>query len=320
MRPCLWILFAGVLAGISPAQKLRHGVAAADRVVIGRQVSAKAWGEHFVLHRIEVAETLKGEAAASLVVVDIPAVSFHSRPSAGETRLYCLQDYSQKANKAGLPESEGPFYRLIGYPGSNPAVGDDPDKDPYVRFARVVVDWVTGVSTQQTAFALVDLALLETSQVRVDAVRMLAERDTLRARLTPVHWGELISKTAGETDDIAFKISLAELCAEQRLDGLVDALCISMREVQEPAYARVVGRIARSLHGEGSLEVLRPHLLQSTDEHRDRLLLALGATSTESALNALLRMRSLGSDPSVDAALAEHASPRATAALKNKKN
>ena len=319
MKPWLWILLVGALASLSPAQKLRHGIAAADRVVVGQHVSAKPWGEHLVMHTIQVSETLKGEATDTVVIVDMPSVSLHTRPVSGETRLYCLHDFTQGAANAGLPEAEGPFYKLSGYLGSAPRLAGDMGKDPHLQLARIVLDWESGVSTQQTAYALVDLALLGAPSVRAEAVAMLSERAILRARLTPMHWGELLAKTAGETTDIEFKISLAHLCAEQRLDGLVDALCMSMREVDEPAYTRVVGRITRSLHGEGSLEALRPHLMTSTNEHRQRLLMALGATSTESALNALLRMRSLGSDPSVDAALREHDSPRAMAALKGKK-
>ena len=78
MKPWLWILFAGLLAGTSPAQKLRHAVAAADRVVVGKRVAAQPWGERFALHEIEVLQTLKGEPTDRLIVVEITGISLHN--------------------------------------------------------------------------------------------------------------------------------------------------------------------------------------------------------------------------------------------------
>ncbi len=320
MKPWTWILFVGCLASLSPAQSLRHGVAAADRVVAGKVVSSQPWGEHFVLHELQVAQTIKGEPATSLMVVEMKGVSLHARPTPGETRIYCLHNYGKAADRADLPAAMGPFFKMSGYPGSSPSVGENLQDDPRMTLIRIVLDAEIGVSTAQTAFNLVDLALSGGPSVRGEAVAMLTERPVLRGKLSTVHWGEILSRVAAETEDIPFKISLAHLCAEQRLEGLVDALCLSIGDVEDVSYSQVVGRIARSLHGENALDMLRPHILRATRDARGRLLMALGATSTETALNALLQMRRLGSDPYVDAALREHGSPRAKAVLKNKKD
>ena len=56
-----------------------------------------------------------------------------------------------------------------------------------------------------------------------------------------------------------------------------------------------------------AVDVLRPHIVRTRDaDVRGRLLVALGATATESARQALVRMRDTGGpDRWVDAALAE---------------
>ena len=172
MKTWLWILFVGCLAGISPAQRLRDGVAAADRVVVGKQVSAQPWGEHLMLHELEVLKTLKGEPADRLVIVEITSISGHAHPAPGETRLYCLHDYTRSAQKAGLPEHGGPFFKMSGYQGSNPTLVENLDDDPHIALARIVLDAEVGVSTQQTAFALAELALEGAPSVRSKNISM----------------------------------------------------------------------------------------------------------------------------------------------------
>ena len=119
-------------------------------------------------------------------------------------------------------------------------------------------------------------------------------------------------------DDIPYKIALAELCAEQRLDGLLEALAVSLGPVTDVRYARCVGRIGKVLHGEQATSILSARLkLAGQEQDRKMLLLAIGATNTESALEALLRMSK--TDAAVTAALAEHTSPRARAAVADRK-
>ena len=127
-----------------------------------------------------------------------------------------------------------------------------------------------------------------------------------------------MARAAGETEDIDYKIALAELCAAQRLDGLLEALSVSLGPVTDPRYARCVGRIGKVLHGEEATGKLTERL-QTAGQEQDRkmLLLAIGATNTKSALDALMRMSS--DDDAVTAALREHHSPRAKEAVERRK-
>ena len=66
--------------------------------------------------------------------------------------------------------------------------------------------------------------------------------------------------------------------------------------------------------------MLQQRMTQLRDE-KDRavVLLAIGATNTDSALDALLRMDMAGKNTAVEAALKEHRSPRAREAIAKKK-
>jgi hypothetical protein len=91
---------------------------------------------------------------------------------------------------------------------------------------------------------------------------------------------------------------------------------VSLGPVQDPEYARAVGRIGKLLHGEAATARLQERLrMAGQPQDRAALLLAIGATNTESALDALLRMNEAGKDPAIEAALREHRSPRAQEAV-----
>lgn len=314
MRPLPLLL---VLAALTPAsaQELRRGLADADAVVVARAVGRTRHGERLVLHRLQVLLDVRGAGGATAVtVLDWPQASLHQRPMLRQSRLYCLQDASAAAARLGLPANEGPYFQMVGWPGSNPLVGADLAADPVVRFAQLLAAAESGATPDETAHALADAALQAEPVVRLEAARLLAERPDLRARLGGIPWSRLVARAAGEIDDVEYKIALAELCAEQRLEGVFDALVVGLGQVKEPAYARTVGRLGRALHGEEAASRLAARLRQTAQPaERHALLLALGATRTASALDALLQMDR--SDAGVDAALREHGSPKAREAV-----
>lgn len=304
-------LLALAILPSAPAQELRRGLVDADVVVVARQVARTPHGERLVLHRLQVLLDVRGAGgAAAVTVLDWPQASLHQRPMLRQSRLYCLQDARSAAERLGLPASDGPYYQMVGWPGSNPLVGADLEADPVVRFARLLATAESGATPDETAHALADVALQGAPIVRREAAHLLAERPDLRARLGSIPWSRLVARAAGEIDDIDYKIALAELCAEQRLEGVFDALVVGLGQVHDPAYARAVGRLGRALHGEDAAARLTARLRQAAQPtERQALLLALGATRTATALDALLQMDR--ADASVDAALREHGSPRA---------
>jgi hypothetical protein len=310
-------LFA--LASLLPAQELRRGLVAADAVVVAREVAKTPHDDDVTLHRLQVLLDVRGAGGATAVVVlDWPKLALHQRPTPRQSRLYCLQDASRTATRLGLPAADGPYFKMVGHPGSNPLVGADAAADPAVRFARVLAASEAGTPPTDTAQALFTTALQGHAAVRAEAAKLLTERPDLRAKLGALQWSQLVARAAGETDDVPYKIAMAELCAEQRLAGVFDALIVGLSEVADPEYARTVGRIGKMLHGEDAAAKLTERLRQSAQKPaRDTLLLALGATNTEAALDALLRMDR--KDAAVEAALREHRSPRAKEAVGTKK-
>lgn len=300
------------------AQELRRGLVTADAVVVARQVGKSPHGDEVVLHRLQVLLDVRGATGASAVtVIDWPKLSLHQRPMLRQSRLYCLQDAAPTAQRLGLPANDGPYYTMVGWPGSNPLVGADPAADATVRFAQLLAGGDTGTPPETTAQGLAAMALQTDPVVRVEAARYLAERPDLRSRLGGLTWSRLVARAAGEVDDVGYKIALAELCAEQRLEGVFDALVVGLGQVHDDEYARTVGRLGTGLHGEEAAVRLRTRLLQAVEPSaRKGLLLALGATSTTTALDALLAMDR--QDAAVEAALREHRSPRARDAVTRK--
>ncbi|MCU0864943.1 MAG: hypothetical protein MUC36_14225 [Planctomycetes bacterium] len=319
MRKLLLVCSTFAFAAAPTAQELRRGIVDADAVVVGRQVGKTTHDADLVLHRVQVLNAVRGgDGAAAVTVLDWPQLALHQRPSPRQSRLYCLQDATAIAMRLGLPAAQGPYFKMVGWPGSNPLIGADQAADPYVRFARLLAGGDLGTSPAVTARELFSTAIGSEPVLRMEATRYLAERPDLRSHLGSPEWSRLLSRATGEIEDVPFKIALAELCGEQRLDGVFDTLMVSLGQVTDVEYARAVGRIGKALHGEDSAARLEARL-QAAGQPNDRaaLLLALGATNTSRALDALLRMDR--TDGAVDAALKEHRSPRARDAV-HKKN
>ncbi|MFY9343294.1 MAG: hypothetical protein WAT39_12435 [Planctomycetota bacterium] len=312
-------LLALALLPFATAQELRRGLVGADAVLVARQVGKTAHDENLTLHRLQVLVDVRGGGgAAAVTVLDWPKLALHQRPTLRQSRLYCLQDASATANRLGLPAADGPYYKMVGWPGSNPLVGAEPDRDPFVQFARVLAAGDAGTSPADTASALYTTALGTDVTTRFEATKHLAERADLRSKLGGLQWSQLLARATGEVDDIGYKTALAELCAAQRLDGVFDALVVSLGQVTDIGYARTVGRIGKALHGEDAAARLVARLQQAGQPgDRAALLLALGATNTAQALDALLVMDK--KDAAVEAALREHRSPRAREAVADKK-
>ena len=300
-----------LLAIAAPGQGLRRGLVDADAVFVGRQVGKKPHGDALVLHRVQVLEGLRGlDGASAVTVLDWPKLSLHNRPTPRQSRLFCLQDASAIAQRLGLPGSGAPYFKMVGWSGSHPLIGSDLDRDPIVGFARVLAAGERGVSTSDTANALASLAVYGAPAVRAEVALYLTERPDLRGKLSSLHWNQLMARATGETEDVDYKVALATLCAEQRLEGLVDALAVSLGPVTDPRYARCVGRIAKLLHGEQATDVLSERLRNlGRQKDREMVLMAIGATNTQSALDALMKMDK--QDAAVIAALREHRSKRA---------
>lgn len=318
MRTPLLTFVLSLLATPLCAQDLRRGIVDADVVVVGRQVGKKAHDEDLALHRVQVLfDVVGGGGNTAVTVLDWPKLSLHIRPMPRQSRLYCLQDATTTATRLGLPASDGPYYRLVAWPGSNPLIGNEPANDATVRFAQLLRPTGAGAAPADTASALCSLALGTDVTLRREAAHFLVERPDLRSKLLGLQWAQLLTRATGEIEDVPYKIALAELCAEQRLDGVFDALIVSLGQVTDVDYARTVGRIGRALHGEASADKLTERLRTAGQpEDRRALLQALGATNTQTALEALLRMDR--SDEAVEAALKEHRSPRAKEALRSK--
>jgi len=301
-----------LLAGALPAQELRRGIDAADVVVVGRQLGKKKHSPDVELHRIEVVHAVRGSDGGVVIVLDWPRLGLHERPIPRQSRLYCLQDASAIARRLGLATEQGPYFRMIGWPGSNPPIGADPARDPIVGFAAVLARATAGASADATAAELAELAVAGVPVVRTEATRALTERPDLRGRIGAAHWSRIVARASGETEDVPYKVALAELCCEQRLAGLVDTLAVSLGPVSDPEFARAVGRIARSLHGEDATAVLERRLVHLRDaKDRAAVLLAIGATNTDSALRYLLQLDQLTGAEAVTAALQEHRAPAA---------
>lgn len=300
-----------------PAQDLRHAVATADLVAVATHVGVRPIGTLHVLHRLRVGSTLAGPAHAEVSVVQVKGVAWHNQPVPAELRLYCLEDWSRQAEAAGLPPAQGPYFRMKGHPGSNPRVEGDPAEAAVVRLARLVRARVGGAKAGDVLAPLCDLAMRGTKEARTEAVRVLDEDSALREALNRFQLSDLLLRAVGETDDLAYKIALAELCGARRVEGLIDGLCLSMAQMPDPLLARAIGRIARHLHGEQATDQLAPHVLKARNaELRGLFVLALGATETQSALEALLRMhRERPDDPRVAEALRWHGAPQALEAV-----
>jgi hypothetical protein len=308
-----------------PAQDLHRGLIEADLVAVARQVGKEDASPDLTIHRVQILGAIRGvpAGATAVSVLDWPKLSMHNRPQPRQSRLYCLQDAKTAAERAGLPADKGPYFRMVGWDGTNPLIGPDLDADPIVKFARLLAAADAGSDATATTAALVDTVLNGTPAVRTEAARVLAERPDLRSRIAAVQWSRVLSRVSGEAEDVAYKIALAELCAEQRLPGLAEAMVVGASAVQDIDYLRTTGRLTAILKGEQATPMILEQVQIARDpRHRQALLLVLGATQTQSALDALLDLRkSMGADKAIEAALAEHKSRAAReATMQGKKD
>jgi hypothetical protein len=307
------VLLACVLAVSTTAQSLRRAVVDAEVVAIARHVGVVPLGNDMFVHRIEPIEVLKGELAGRFSIVEHKRVADLPQPAIGETRLYCVVGN----RSSDLPARFAPVYDLIGHPGSHLPFAEARTDDGNLRLVDIILTAERGAKPADTAAALLQLTLHGRPPARTEAAHMLRERSVLRSSLSEPALASLLARAVGETDDLEFKIALASLCAERRMPGVIEALCLSIDAVADERFARTLGRLARFVHDEDALDVLRPQIARAQSAAaRNRLLLALGATETEAALEALLRLRrENGATPWVDAALRAHGSARALAAV-----
>ncbi len=317
------LIAASTLAPAAAAQDLRRALVAADLVAVARQIGKTAFSDDIDLHHLQLVDVLRAPAAAptTVTVLDWPKLSLHNRPSPRQGRLYCLHDATREARRLGLPDAGGPYYRMNAQSGTNPLVGADLGQDPVIQFARVLTAAERGAAPATTAAALVATALGAEPVTRLEATRHLAEQPLLRRNLVPVQWSRLLARATAETDAIDYKIALVELCAEQRLDGVVDAVILGLGSVHDIAFVRTAGRVCAALRGDDAAQLLLQRMQSIADQDtRNALLLAIGATQTGPALDALLRIKESGSVNAsvaavVDAALTEHGSQRAKDAI-----
>ena len=309
------ILVLACLCAPATGQRLHLAVARANVVAIAKEIGIQPLGDQLFLHRMVTVESLKGNAPATFTVVERKRVTDQPRPTPAQARIYCLEIDRQP----DLPGRFAPYYRMTGHAGSNPLPTEPHDADPSVRLVRTLVRSEKGQGPARTAGELLQLAIHSDGPARTEAVQVLRERSVLADSLSHPQLSDLLSRAVGETDDIPYKIALASLCVERRLNGVIDALCMSVESTGDEQFARVLGRLARYVHGEEAIGVLRPRIGKArTDKERDLLLLALGATGTDTALRALLRLRRVdGPSPHVDAALRAHGSRRALEAVES---
>ncbi len=302
-----------------PAQELRVGIESAPLVIVGQHRGVRPHGADYLLHKVAVARVLRGDAEAEVTVLEWKKVSLHVRPAIAATRLYCLHPVDDA--ELGLPP--GRYFRLDAHPGSHPVIGDAllaRNADPVVQLAELLIAAQREGSLASKKAALLELTLTAPTPVRHEAARLLAERAALLDALNALDLLALLARASAETEDIDYKLALATVCAERRMPTLIEALCISWPEIDDENFSRAVGRFAKHLYGEDATEQLLPYLQRARDAKlRGHVMLALGATSTDSALDALLRVRRLETDKSrVDAALRLHGAPRAVEAMEKK--
>ena len=307
------ILAVGLLCIPGNAQQLRRGIAEADLIVVAQRLEIRAAGNDLTLHRLEVLETLKGQETPRIAIIGSSKIADQPKPGSDKPRLYCLRKDARK----GLPPSADPIYRMLGYQGANPEVKRSDAQDPSLLLVGILIASEDGVSPKTTCDSLFDLAIQSSQEIRLEAIQTLRERPVLAGRLSAFQMSNLLSLAVAETEDIPFKISLSSLCAEQKMKGVIEALCISLDRVGDRRFTTALGRMARVIHSEAASELLQGELLKARkEETRARLLHALGATQTQGALQALLRYRRInGAGEAIDAALRAHGSKQARAAL-----
>lgn len=308
----LLLAFLLVATTTARAQELRFAALDADFVAVARQIGAREEGEHLEVHTLQIVRAVRGgpaTAPTTVTVIDYTDVRLHFRPTPRQSRLYCLHDATKAAvSLHKLDAAKGPYFTMSQRAGSNPLVGADLDADPTLRFCKLLLQAEGGEHASEVAQSLVDTAMSTHAETRIEAARLLAERPLTAARVAELQWGEMLARTTAETEDVDYKLALFELCATRRMPGLVEAMLVSLDKTRTPQFARAVGRLCVALRGEEAAQPILERLSGNAEpELRATLLLALGATRTEKARDALIRFKQAdASDPSIDAALREH--------------
>ena len=304
----LIVIAALALAVPGRAQKLRHGVMDAAAVVVVEPLEVAELDEHRAIHRFRIVETMKGEVGETVAVIEHAHVADAPSPRGEGRRLLCLVP----DRRNDTPKDGGPFWRATGYAGDAPQLDASAASVELLTLVRALVASERGVDPARTTDALIRLVLSGHGVAQREAAETLRERDALRTRIPRIELDAMLARAVAETTDVDLKITLASLCAEAGIRNAVEALCSALPQCQDERFATALGRIAAHVHGERATAVLLPFLQQARGTTRDALLLALGATRTESALAQLLEMRArTGPSPALDAALRSHGSARA---------
>lgn len=317
-------LFLALAAVSTPltAQKLRRAVAGADLIAVATTVRVIPT-KHHVLHRLRIEEVLRGPkklaGTVDITVVVTKRVSAHNRPIAAKKMLVCLHHFDRGAKQVGLPKNFAPYFKMSGHPGSAVVLDKNSKLDPRLEFARVLVASQKGIAPRQVAERLFTIAIHGDARIRIEAAKTLTERTVLAGYLTKMHISKLLVRATGELTDVAYKIALATIAVERREPAVIPTLCVSVEHLGDKAFLQALGRFAKFLHKDKAADALMPHLLRAKGKIRERMIYALGATSTEGALKTLLNMHKRGENKAaVEAALRIHGSPRATEAIAKK--
>lgn len=317
-------VFFAIATTFVRAQELRYAALDADFVAVARQIGDRSEGEdHITLHTLQVVRAVRGgptSAPSTVVVIDYPDVRLHFRPTPQKSLLYCLHDATKRANDLKLPADKGPYFTMSQRAGSNPPIGSDLEADPTLRFCALLIQCENGVQPAQVAERLIETAMSQDASTRLEAARLLAERPLAAARIPDLRWGDVLARATAETDDADYRIAMFELCATRRMPGLVDAMLVALDKTHTPEFARAVGRLCTATLGEDAATPIVERLsINAEPAIRQSLLLALGATRSQKALDALLRMKQANSrDPAIDAALREHSGKAATEAAERR--
>ncbi len=310
-----------LLVASAGAQQLPLAVSDADLVVVATDTGVRPLGKDFILHTLTVEAVLSGQAPERVTVVEHKRFAAAVRPTPGQRRLYCLRGYDEQARRLSLPTRRAPYYKMVAHAGSNPPVGEI-ESDPAVTLVRAVVA-AEDELPEKTAQVLLGVIFGDAVTVRRDAVEALIRHRRALASLDESQHQRLLVGMLAEREDIPFKLALAHLCAELRLDGIVPAMCEAVAQTTDLRVPQVAGRIARALHGEQAHEELLGALRAARRPAlRARMLIAVGATSTVGALDYLLAQRDRAGEgrADIDAALRLHGSRRAKAILRGNGN
>ncbi|MEO0477872.1 MAG: hypothetical protein AAF196_00180 [Planctomycetota bacterium] len=276
----------GLLLGSTlTAQQLRLGVARANYVVIARQVAVQPLGDH-VLHRFEVIDRLKGEPqdtfsiAVPKRVADAPSPGFET-----SNQLLCLRP----TRRNDVPERFLPIYRLTGYQGDRFVVDDSEESQGLVSLVRALLDSESGVKPADIGDRVVDILLGGEGQARLEASETLRGRVVLRDEIPDVRADQLLLLAVGSSEDSNLKRSVARLCVEANVDNALPALCAAVHQNDDEEFATTVGRLAQFKMGEEAASAFDDLLERVRGPARDRILIAVGATRTQGALDRLRR-------------------------------